>query len=145
VEVRRFPAHKPTSALVLLALFLCPLSQLALWVIGVPGALVSILPPCFLLLVTTHGELLELVLKLVTETPLDQPPVQAVSVKPRLSLVSLIVLLRIANKVLGKQFLPAPIAGTEPLILSIPQLKFNRVLSMLNHCSEVLLATALGQ
>jgi hypothetical protein len=94
--------------------------------------------------VTTNGELLEQDLRLATETPFDLPHALVVYVKLKASLAWPTVLLKIAPKVLGKPLLPALPAGTEPLTHSSLLSKSNGVLSMLNPCSEVQPATALG-
>jgi len=64
--------------------------------------------------------------------------------KPKASRALPTALPKIANKVVGRQLLPALPAGTEQLIPFSRLLKFNGVLSMLNHCSEVPHAIVLG-
>jgi hypothetical protein len=64
--------------------------------------------------------------------------------KPKASRALPTALPKIANKVVGRQLLPAPPAGTEQLIPFSHLLKFSGVLSMLNQCSAVPHATALG-
>jgi hypothetical protein len=86
----------------------------------------------------------EQVCKLAIEILSDPLLALVVFVRPSPNLAWPIVLLKIVYKVLGKQLLPAPLAGTEPLILSSLLSKSSGVISLLNLCLAVLGATALG-